>query len=110
MNTTERITVRVPTPVVHALESIAEHEDRKLSYVVNRALREWLDENAGAPKGAPAKGHADLDRCARISCGDLRGASTHLRMKHGKHGPAKFCGTRDCHVFQEPAKGARRRG
>ena len=39
-----QITVRIPDEDRNKLEQIAKEEDRKISYIVRKAIREYLDK------------------------------------------------------------------
>jgi predicted transcriptional regulator len=45
MEPTEPITVRTPKDIVHEIDSLAAIMDRSRNYIVNQALRQYIDAN-----------------------------------------------------------------
>ena len=48
------VTLRMPADVMKALKSAADADDRSVSYVAVRALREWMHRPSGGTDPAPA--------------------------------------------------------
>jgi predicted transcriptional regulator len=66
------VSLRVPSELIEAFDRLAEALDRPRSWVMVRALRQYLEEGEGAEITEDAESLAQLDRGETVSSEDLR--------------------------------------
>jgi predicted transcriptional regulator len=66
------VSLRVPSDLIEAFDRLAAALDRPRSWVIVRALRQYLDEGEGAEIAEDTESLAELDRGETVSSEDLR--------------------------------------
>jgi predicted transcriptional regulator len=66
------VSLRVPSELIEAFDKLAAALDRPRSWVMVRALRQYLDEGEGAEIAEDAESIAELDRGETVSSEELR--------------------------------------
>lgn len=66
------VSLRVPSDLIEAFDRLATALDRPRSWVMVRALRQYLDEGEGAEIAEDTESLAELDRGETVSSEDLR--------------------------------------
>jgi predicted transcriptional regulator len=66
------VSLRVPSDLIEAFDQLAAALDRPRSWVMVRALRQYLDEGEGAEIAEDTESLAELDRGEIVSSEDLR--------------------------------------
>ncbi len=66
------VSLRVPSDLIEAFDQLAAALDRPRSWVMVRALRQYLEEGEGAEIAEDTESLAELDRGEIVSSEDLR--------------------------------------
>ncbi len=66
------VSLRVPSDLIEAFDQLAAALDRPRSWVMVRALRQYLEDGEGAEIAEDTESLAELDRGETVSSDDLR--------------------------------------
>ena len=78
------VSLRVPADLIDAFDKLAAALDRPRSWVMVRALREYIEEGEGAEIAEDTESIAELDRGEIVSSEDLRQRVEEIIGRAGK--------------------------